>query len=219
MAAIFDFFFIFLSLTLVWLWISSPNFNSKLLVYMGRSLLIFSNVTSKMAAWQPYWIFSCDQAALWMVFSVRPSVWLSHLFDYVPFIVSSWNFQELLPMTEVTSMQGSRSEVKFQGHMAKKNRRFWPKFGVSGLQLQFEFRYDDEMMHRAWCYLGEVPYCFSRSSVNFQGHTAKKNNQIGHFRTATLVWIHWWLWNDAQSLKQHRRGALLFFNVIRQISR
>ena len=64
--------------------------------------------------------FSCDQAALWMVQSVRPSVrpsvclsvCLSHLFDYVPIIVSSWNFQELLPVTKVTS----RSEVKGQGH-------------------------------------------------------------------------------------------------------
>ena len=43
--------------------------------------------------------------------------------------------------------------------------------------------------------------------------------KIGRFRTVTPVWIHWWLWNDAQSLKQHRRGALLFFKVIRQISR
>ena len=30
------------------------------------------------------------------------------------------------------------------------------------------------MIHRAWCCLGEVPYCFSRSSVKFQGHTALK---------------------------------------------
>ena len=41
-------------LTLVWLWISSPNFSSKLRVCMERSLLIFSNVTFKMAAWWPY---------------------------------------------------------------------------------------------------------------------------------------------------------------------
>ena len=46
--------------------------------------------------------------------SVRPSVCLSHLFDYVPIIVSSWNFQELLPMTKVRSMQ--KVEVKGQGH-------------------------------------------------------------------------------------------------------
>ena len=68
-----------------------------------------------------------------------------------------------------------------------------------------------------------MPFRFSRSSVKFQGHTAKKKSsiltQIGHFRTVTPVWIHQWLWNDAQSLKQHRRGALLFFKVIHQISR
>ena len=35
-------------------------------------------------------------------------------------------------------------------------------------------------MHKAWCCLGEVPYCFSRSSVKLQGHTAKKSlTQIG----------------------------------------
>ena len=59
-------------------------------------------------------IFSCDQAALQMVFSVRLSVCPSHLFDYVPIIVSSWNFQELLPMTDVRSMQ--KVKVKGQGH-------------------------------------------------------------------------------------------------------
>ena len=30
------------------------------------------------------------------------------------------------------------------------------------------------MMHRAWRSVVEVPYCFSRSSVKFQGHTALK---------------------------------------------
>ena len=63
-------------------------------------------------------IFSWDQAALQMVFSVclsvRPSVRLSHLFDYVPIIVSSWNFILLLPMTKVRSMQ--KVKVKGQGH-------------------------------------------------------------------------------------------------------
>ena len=43
--------------------------------------------------------------------------------------------------------------------------------------------------------------------------------QIGRFRTVTPVWIYQWLWNDAQSSKYHRRGALLFFKVICQISR
>ena len=30
------------------------------------------------------------------------------------------------------------------------------------------------MMHQAWSSIEEVPYCFWRSSVKFQGHTAKK---------------------------------------------
>ena len=38
-------------------------------------------------------------------------------------------------------------------------------------------------------------------------------------RTVTPVWIHIWWWNDAQSLMLLGRGALLFFRVIRQISR
>ena len=46
------------------------------------------------------------------------------------------------------------------------------------------------MMHRALCCLDEVPYCFLRSSVKFQGHMAKKSlilTQIGRFRTVPSV--------------------------------
>ena len=89
---------------------------------------------------------------------VRPS----HLFDYVPIIISSWNLQELLPVTEVTSMQ----KVKFRGQRSRSQR-----------------------------------------------------SQPNRFRTVTPVWIHIWWWNDAYCLIMLRRGALLFFKVIRQISR
>ena len=81
----------------------------------------------------PYF-FSCDQAALWMVFSVRLSVCpsvrlsvcpsvrlsvrLSHLFDYVPIIVSSWNFQELSHWTRVRSMQ----KIKVRGQRSRSQR-------------------------------------------------------------------------------------------------
>ena len=44
------------------------------------------------------------------------------------------------------------------------------------------------MMHRAWSCIEEVRYCFSRSSVKFQGHTTLNLTQIGRFRTATPVW-------------------------------
>ena len=43
--------------------------------------------------------------------------------------------------------------------------------------------------------------------------------QLNRFRTVTPVWIHIWWWNDAYSLMLFRRDALLFFKVIRQISR
>ena len=54
-----------------------------------------------------------------------------------------------------------------------KNRQIWPKWGVSGQQLQFEFTDGYEMLHKAWNSKGEVPYCFPRSSIKFQGHTGQ----------------------------------------------
>ena len=50
--------------------------------------------------------------------SVRLSVRLSHLFDYVPIIVSSWNFQELSLGTRVRSMQ----KVKVRGQRSRSQR-------------------------------------------------------------------------------------------------
>ena len=86
--------------------------------------------------WHQGPLFSCDQAALWMVFSVClsvclsvcPSVCPSHLFDYVPIIVSSWNFQDLSPRTRVTSMQ----KVKVRGQRSR-SQRSQPNLAVSGL--------------------------------------------------------------------------------------
>ena len=39
------------------------------------------------------------------------------------------------------------------------------------------------MMHKAWCSIEEVPYCFSRSSIKFQGHPVQK---IANF---ALNWV------------------------------
>ena len=43
------------------------------------------------------------------------------------------------------------------------------------------------------------------------------NTQLSRFRTLTPVWIHIWQWNHAHSLKQHRRGALLFLAATKQL--
>ena len=41
--------------------------------------------------------------------------------------------------------------------------------------------------------------------------------RLSRFQTVTPVWIHIWWWNDARSLMWHRRGALLFLAVIKQL--
>ena len=99
--------------------------------------------------------------------SVRLSVRLSHIFHHVPIIVSSWNFQELLPWSKVMFMQ----KVKVRGQRSR-SQRSTPNLAVSG--LQFEFTYGNEIIHTAGSSIEEVPYCFSRSSVKFQGHLALK---------------------------------------------
>ena len=60
-----------------------------------------------------------------------------------------------------------------RSHGAKK-RWIWPRLGVSGLWLQIEFTNGYEMMHKACNSLEEVPCCFWRSFVKFQGHMALK---------------------------------------------
>ena len=70
-------------------------------------------------------------------------------------------------MTEVMSMQ----KVKVRSQRSR-SQRSQPNLPVSG--LQFEFTFDDEMRQIAWCCLKDVPYCFSRSSVKFQGYTTLK---------------------------------------------
>ena len=105
----------------------------------------------------PSTIFSCNQAALRTLLSVR----LTPL-EQCPSHRIIMNFQELLPLTKVMSTQ--KVQVKSQRSMSQRSRQILPQFGC--------------------------------------------------FRTVTPVWIYQWLWNDAQSLELHRRGALLFFNVI-----
>ena len=55
----------------------------------------------------------------------------------------------------------------------------------------------------------------SRSKVK----VTEVTTQLNRFQTVTPVWIHIWWWKYAYSLMMLRRGALLFFKVIRQIAR
>ena len=70
-------------------------------------------------------VFSCDQAALWMIFSVRLTV--CHTF--LTMTASSYHHEILLlPMTKVRSMQ----KVKVRGQMST-SQRSQPNLTVSGL--------------------------------------------------------------------------------------
>ena len=76
----------------------------------------------------PYFLAATKQLYKWFNPSVCPSVCPSHLFDYVPIIISSWHFQELLPMTKVMSMQ----KVKVRGQRSR-SQRSQTNSTVSGL--------------------------------------------------------------------------------------
>ena len=106
-------------------------------------------------------VFSCDQAALQMVFSVRLSV--------TPFWLCS-HHRIIMKFSGVITNDQCKVHAKGQGQ---------------------------------------------RSKVKVTEITT----QLNRFRTVTPVWIHIWWWNDAYSLMLLRRGALLFFKVIHQISR
>ena len=118
-------------------------------------------------------VFSCDQAALWMVQSVRPSVRpsvrLSVCLSVTPFWLCS-HHRIIMKLSEDITKNSGKVHVK-----------------------------------------GQV----QRSNVK----VTKVTTQLNRLRTVTPVWIHIWWWNDAYSLMMLRRGVLLFFKVIRQISR
>ena len=108
---------------------------------------------------------SCDQAALWMVQSVRPSVCLS----VTPFSLCS-HHRIIMKFSGVITNDKSDVHAKGQGQRSK----------VKVTEVKTQFR---------------------------------------RFRTVTPVWIDIWWWNYAQTLMFLRRGALLFYEVICQISR
>ena len=68
----------------------------------------------------------------------------------------------------------ARSSVKFQGHTAKKIVDFDPNWVFPDCNWNLKSPNGYEMMHKAWSSIEEVPYCFARSFVKFQGHTTLK---------------------------------------------
>ena len=113
-----------------------------------------------------------------------------------------------------------RCPIVFQGHPSnfkvtrhKKIVDFDPNWAFPEYNLSL-----NTPVATKWC--TQLAVAWKRYRIVFQYHPSnfkvtrlKKNsilNQIRRFRTLTPVWIYWWLWNDAQSLKQHGRGSLIF---------
>ena len=90
----------FRSVTQVCLEISISNFTFLFIVVIVKSLLIFSDVTFKMAAWQPYWFFFCFRTPtlvyLWISSPNFTGTWLVCLerslliFSNVTFKMAVW---------------------------------------------------------------------------------------------------------------------------------
>ena len=115
----------------------------------------------------------------------------------------------------------SRSSIKLQEHPGQKINDFDRIWMFSDCNSSFNSR-----MASKWCTIleGVEKRCpiFFRSSPKFKGHTGPKTTiltQIEHFWTVTPVWINRRVWNDAQRLKRHARGSLLFSRAICQILR
>ena len=164
------------------------------------------------AATKQFYGRSCPSVCLFVCPSLRISV---TRFDYVSLNVSSWNFQEIFQLTKMMSKQ----QVKVKSQSQRSRGQFCPNLGLSRLQLESTDGY--EMLHKAWSGIEEMPYCFL-NPLDFKVTRAKKLmilTRIGRFCTATPCFNHKWLRNDIQSLKCHKKCALLFSDVIRQISR
>ena len=83
------------------------------------------------------YLFSCNQAALWIVQSICLSV--------TPFSLCS---HHLIIMKFSIVITNDRSGVHAKGQRSR-SQRSKPNLAVSGLYLQFEFTYGNKVMHKA----------------------------------------------------------------------
>ena len=150
-----------------------------------------------------YNVFSCDQASLWIVQSVSLSVcWsvgLSHLLSLC------FNHRSIMKFSGVNTIDRSNVHANGQGQRSKVK--------ITEVKTQFSrFRAITPVWIHMWWWNDAQSLMWHRIGALFffkvirqisRSHGTKKLpilTRIGHFWTVTPVWIHWWLWNDAQSL-------------------
>ena len=136
-------------------------------------------------AWQ---IDQPSNGSMWNSYSFQPvGQWMGYLFTDLGAEGCCRSLNALLTMF-LSSYHPEifRSYYHWQTHVHAKGQGQRSKVKVTKVMTPFScfwtvtpvwiHIYGDEMMHKAWCCLEEVPYCSSRSSVNFQGHMAKKSS-------------------------------------------
>ena len=102
----------------------------------------------------------------WFSPSVRPSVRLS-----VTHFSPCSHHRIIMKFSGVITIVRSDVHAKGQGQRSKVKVT---EVNTQLSRFRFEFTYGNEIMHTAGSSIEEVPCCFSRSSVKFQGHTALK---------------------------------------------
>ena len=102
--------------------------------------------------------------------SVRPSVCPS----VTPFWLCS-HYRIIMKFSGVITRDQGKVHAKGQGQRSKvKVTEVRTQLNRFRTVTPVWIHIDNEMIHIASCCLEEVPYCFWRSSVKFQGHTALK---------------------------------------------
>ena len=138
--------------------------------------------------------FSCDQAALRTLLSVRPSVCLS----VTPFSQCS-SYHIIMKFSGAITTDRSNVHAKEQGQRSK--------VMVTEVKPQLNrFRTETPVWIHVWWWNDAQSLMLLRGGavLFFKVTWLKKSSiltQIGRFWTVTPVWIHQWLRNYAQSLK------------------
>ena len=146
-------------------------------------------------------IFSCDEAALRTRPSVCLSVYLSVWHTFFTIFLSLHHHEIFRNFYHWKSDVHARGEGQISEVKVKEVKIQFSRFWTVTPVWIHRWLWNDA---QSWKYHRKDPYCFSRSSIEFQGHRGRKIanffTRIEHFRTVTPVWIHRWLWNDAQCL-------------------
>ena len=173
---------------------------------MKRDTGFHITCTNELLSWHRPWketpcsVFSCDQAALWMVQSVCLSVCLSVPLSVTPFWLCS-HHRIIMELSGVITNDQSDVHAKGQGQRSK--------IEVTEVNTQLSrFRTVTPVWIHIWWWnrkWQDYVYiqCEYKSTKQKIKHLLREENKV----------------NDAQSLMILRKGALLFFTVIRQISR